>query len=797
MFYLFAVLCVFVNASAQDNVSYQKPPAVIEKLALATFNPGVSFNYDGSWMVEMQRSAGPSVEDLAQPELKIAGLRINPSNFSPSRASNFAGLSLKNVKTRQSVAIKGLPEALKASSVSWNPAGNKIAFLQENRNSIDLYVIDVVTATATKINKTALNIATGNSYDWWDDATILYQATTVAPDAAPKKPAAPDGPVVQQNLGKVAASRTYQDLIKNKYDEDLFRFFAKSQLISNKGGVETAIGSPDYFSSVSISPDKNYLMVERLSGTLSYLVPYYGFATTIEVWDANGKLVKSIAKIPSSELAPSGFDNVLNAPRGHNWIATAPATLGWIEPLDSGFIKKSVPNHDQYVTLAAPFTATTTPVIATPMRMYGVSFVNDEMALVHQGSFAKQKRIWQSLNLKTKELKTLSDRSSNDAYSDPGTPFSVRNQYGRYVPLIYQKTKFIMSAQGASAKGDYPYIGTFDFTNNKQEKLWQSKDPYYEVPVKLLSWNKGVQFVTSRQSNSEPPNYYISSTSGKKQTALTNFPDPQPELRELKKEKLTYTRRDGIQLTANLYVSKNYDPAKDGRLPVIIVAYPREFKQASDAAQVRGSKNTFTQINYGSMVFFALEGYAILDNAEFPIVGEGSKYPNDNFVEQLEWNAKAAIDKIASMGIGDSTRVGVTGHSYGAFMTANLLAHTNLFKAGIARSGAYNRTLTPFGFQNEERTYWQAPEIYNRMSPFSYADKIKTPLLLIHGEADNNPGTFPVQSERLFNAVKGHGGTVRFVQLPFESHGYSAKENILHLLWEEGQWWNKYLKGAK
>lgn len=794
LFFLLS-FCIFTKITAQDNSTYQKPPAVIEKLLLATFNPGVSFNDDGSWMALLQRSAGPTVEDLAQPELRIAGLRINPANFSPSRGSYYTGLTLKNVGTGKETAISGLPEPLRASSVSWNRAGNKLAFLQETRTAIDLYVVDVKTAQAVKINRTPLNTATGNDFSWWDNDQLLYQATTAAPTALPQKPAAPDGPVIQQNLGKVAASRTYQDLIKNKYDEALFRFFATSQLVLNNGGVETPIGKPDLYASIQLSPDKNYLLTERLTGDLSYLVPYYGFASIIEVWDAKGTLVKTIANIPSSELEPSGFDNVLNAPRGHNWVATQPATLGWIEPLDSGFIKHEVPNHDQYVTLDAPFTATPQTVIATPMRMRNVSFVNKDMALVTQGSFAQQKRIWQRLDLSTKTLTTLDDRSTNNAYNDPGTPFAVRNEYGRLVPLIYQKTKFIMNGQGASPKGDYPFVGIFDFTSLKKEKLWQAKDPYYEVPVKLLPQQKGLAFVTSRQSNTQPPNYFI--INGKKETPLTSFPDPQPELRDLKKEKVTYTRRDAIQLTANVYVSKNYDPAKDGKLPVIIVAYPREYKQASDAAQVRGSKNMFTQINYGSFVFFALEGYAVMDNAEFPIVGEGSKYPNDNFVEQLEWNAQAAIDKIASMGIGDSTRVAVAGHSYGAFMTANLLAHTSLFKAGIARSGAYNRTLTPFGFQNEERTYWQAPQVYNRMSPFSYADKIKTPLLLIHGEADNNPGTFPIQSERLFNAIKGHGGTVRFVQLPFEAHGYAARENLLHLLWEEYQWLEKYVKKGK
>lgn len=787
----------FYWAFSQESVKYQKPPADIEKLVLTTFNPGVSFNDAGDWMAIMQRSAAPTVEDLGQPELRIAGLRINPSNFSPSRSAYYVGVSLKNIITGKEYPIKNLPVNLKASQISWNDAGNKIAFINETKSAIDLYVADIKTATAKKVNKVPLNTATGNSYDWMDDETILYHATVASPEAKPKAPVAPDGPVVQQNLGKVAASRTYQDLIKNKYDEELFRFFAKSQLIINKNGIEKKLGAPDYFSGVSLSPDKKYYLIERLSGELSYLVPFDGFAENVEVWDAAGKLVKLIAKRPSSELAPSGFDNTLNAPRGFSWIATKPNTLGWVEPLDSGFIKKNVPNHDAFVTLAAPFAAKPETITHTTMRMYGVNYINDSLALVNQGSMAKQRRVLQLLNLKNHSIKTLSDRSMNDAYNDLGTPFTVKNHYRRNVPLIYQDTKFIMRGQGASSRGDYPFVSVFDFNNLQQQKIWQSKDPYFESPLKLLSYKEAISFITNRQTKTDAPNYYIVSVNDNNEKALTSFPHPQPELRQLRKEKISYIRKDGIQLSANLYVSKSYDPKKDGPLPVMMVAYPIEYKSAADAAQVRGSNNTFTQISYGSFVFFALKGYAVLDNTEFPIVGEGDKYPNDNFIEQLEWNAKAAIDKIASMGIGDSTRVAVAGHSYGAFMTANLLAHTKLFKAGIARSGAYNRTLTPFGFQNEERTYWEAPEVYNRMSPFSYADKIKTPLLLIHGEADNNPGTFPIQSERLFNAIKGHGGIVRFVQLPFEAHGYAAKENILHLLWEEYQWLEKYVKNTK
>jgi dipeptidyl aminopeptidase/acylaminoacyl peptidase len=791
------VICLLaysLHPFAQDNISYQKPPAVLEKLTLASYNPAVSFNETGEWMAILDRSSAPTVEELAQPELRIAGLRINPANFSPSRTPYYISVAIKNTGTGKDYQIRNLPANPKITSPVWNPKGNKLAFLHESRNRIDLYLLDLKNMSAIKINQTPLNLVTGFDFAWYDDDHIIYLTTISQPGAAPVKPVAPEGPVVQQNLGRTAASRTYQDLIKNKYDEDLFRFYGKSQIVINKNGIEKKIGQSGYFQDVEISPDRKFLKIEKLRGELSYLVPFSGFASQVEIWNMNGQPVKKIADIPSSELAPGGFDNVLNAPRRFGWLASKPATMGWISPLDSGLIKKEVKDHDAFVILDAPFTGKADTVLKTSMRLYTINYINDTFALVYLGSVAKQRTIWQLLDLRSGNTRTLSDRSSADAYSDPGTTFTSRNKWGKRVPLIYHQTKFLMQGTGASADGDYPFVNSFDFTTLKQEKIWQCRAPYFEMPVKILSYQDEIRLITSRQTNDEAPNYYIVTPGKNTEVTLTRFPDPQPDLRSLRKEKISYKRADGLQLTANLYVSKNYDPKRDGRLPVIMVAYPIEYKSVADAAQVRGSKHMFTMTGYGSFIPFALMGYAVMDNTEFPIVGEGDHYPNDRFVEQLEQNAKAAIDKIAAMGIGDSTRVAVAGHSYGAFMTANLLAHTPYFKAGIARSGAYNRTLTPFGFQREERTYWQAPEVYFRMSPFSYADKIKTPLLLIHGEADNNPGTFPLQSERLFNAIKGLGGTVRYVQLPFESHGYAAKENILHLLWEEYHWLEKFVK---
>ncbi len=791
---LLALLFPALHLMAQDAIDYQTPPKAIYDLVMAKPTPNVSIDSKGHFMLIMERSAMPSVEDLAQPELRIAGLRINPANFSPSRSSYFINIIIKDITSGKEYPVIGLPANLKGGSLLWSPEEDKVAFTNSSNSVVDIYTIDIKTHIAKKINKAAVNQVLGAAFEWLDNKSILYTAVHQPLSKAPKKPLAPRGPVVQQNLGKIAPSATFQDLIKTPFDESQFEFYATSQLMKNSNGIEIAIGQAAMYAFVNISPDKKYLLAEKIDKPFSYLVTATGFNSTICVMDINGNIIKTIAKLPSSELAPSGYDNVLNAPRAHKWLSNFPATLNWIDPLDSGLIKKKQVYHDAAYTWAAPFNEKPLLLVKTGMRMSNIRDITNNLFFVTEGSRVKHKQVLSKFNIND-SLVTLIDRSTDDAYNDPGTPLTEKNKYGRDIVKLVGGNTIFMRGTGSSPKGDLPFLSSFDINSKERKLLWRCEEPYFESVTDVLDYDKMI-IVTNKQSQEEVPNYFIRDIRNNTINAITAFPDPQPGLRGISKEKITYKRKDGIDLAADLYLPKGYDAKKEGPLPVILWAYPREFKSAADAAQLRGSKYNFIRVGYGSMIFWATQGYAIMDNTEFPIVGEGDQQPNDNFIDQLTWSAEAAIQKIASMGIGDSTRVAVGGHSYGAFMTANLLAHTKLFKAGIARSGAYNRTLTPFGFQNEERTYWQAPELYFSMSPFSYADKIKTPLLLIHGEADNNPGTFPIQSERLYNAIKGHGGTVRFVQLPFESHGYAAKENILHLLWEQNQWLNKWVKQA-
>jgi dipeptidyl aminopeptidase/acylaminoacyl peptidase len=796
LFVLVVSMAFSIMLLAQDG--YQLPPKEIANLLLAKPTPSISLDSKGEWMLLSERNSYPTVEELGQPEVRIAGLRLNPNNFSPSRQAYINNLILKNIKTNKAYKIQGLPANMLATSVRWSLDEKKIAFLNTTATKVDLYVITVSTQQAVKINQQPLNIVTGGSYSWQNDGSILYKTIIAPASNAPKKPITPKGPTIQENLGKAAPGRTFQDLIKTPYDEQLFEFMATAQLVHHKNGIETKIGKPAIYRSISPSPNDKYVLLEIIRKPFSYLVPAFGFPYTVSIIDMNGKLVKQVAEQPSSEGTPSGNDNVQNIQRGFDWRDDEPATLTWIKPLDSGLIKNKVEYHDALYALSEPFSGEAKELLKTKMRLRNISWGNETFAWVTEGLTGKQRSRASRYNPSSGSIETLFERNTTDAYNAPGSPITEKNKYGRNVIKILNGNTLLLNNQtGSSPNGDLPFIAVFNLDTKKSDIRWRCTEGSFEYVEDVLDADKGI-VLTRKETPKDVPNYYIRSLQDNNTAkAITNFSNPYPDLDGVTKQKIQYKRADGVDLTGDLYLPKGYSVDK-GPLPVVMWAYPREFNNAADAAQIRGSKYRFVTINWASPIYYATQGYAVLDNAEMPIVSLNKEAkPNDNFIEQLKMNAEAAINKLAEMGVGDKNRVAVGGHSYGAFMTANLLAHTNLFKAGIARSGAYNRTLTPFGFQNEDRTYWQAPKLYFEMSPFSYADKIKTPLLLIHGEMDDNQGTFPINSERLYAAIKGHGGTVRFVFLPYEAHSYRGKENLLHMLWEQNEWLDKYVKNAK
>ena len=795
---LFVLTCfAFLCASAQ-NTSYQHPPKVIEDIVLAKPSPAARFSDDYQWMLQLEQSALKPLTKLAEPELSLAGTRIKPETFNVNRMAEYSGASLLNIKTRKTEIIQGLPKGAVITSSSFSPNSDKVLFAVEESDGIYLYEAAVMAPVMKKLSNKKLNATSGVNIQWLDNDAFLTQMVPDNYPAAPAESRVPSGPIIQESTGSAMPARTYQDLLTNAYDEKLFDYYFTSQLVKVSGGVVTPVGKPAVYSSISLSPDKSLLLVSEIKHPYSYQVPMSSFPRKYYVMDIAGKIVKELGEHPVIIL-PTGYDTSSPYPRSYSWRADKPATICWVEAQDKGFPRENKVEYSDIVYQSAyPFDQPKQEVVKVKNRYGGISWGDDEFALVSERSQATRRAQTFSFKPASTEAPVLIfDLSTDDNYNNPGTPVTVRNKYNRNVLYMNKKhDELLMTAQGASDQGDMPYISRYNLKTKKNEILWRCEAPYYETIERVVDPAK-LQFVTSRQSIDEPANYFLRDIKRKKSEQITHFEHPYPAMAGVTKEKISYKRADGVNLTATVYLPAGYNKEKDGRLPVLMWAYPREYTSAADASQVRGSNYTFTRINNGSPVFWVLRGYCVMESVEMPIVGNEGVEPNDNFIDQLTMNAEAAVKVIDEMGVGDKNRIAVGGHSYGAFMTANLLTHTKLFKAGIARSGAYNRTLTPFGFQAETRTYWEAPEVYNTMSPFMFADKLNGALLLIHGERDNNSGTFPIQTERLFSALKGHGAVSRYVVLPYESHGYASEENVLHLLYECDQWLEKHVKNAK
>jgi dipeptidyl aminopeptidase/acylaminoacyl peptidase len=794
-----AILGVFL-LSALAAADYQMPPKAIADLVDAPPTPSVLRDPSNRWMLILERPNLISIEELAQPELRLAGIRINPRTHGPSRSSYYTALKLLSIEQGHEIPIKGLPGDARIRNLIWSPDGKYIAFVITNANSQDLWVADTDSGSAGRLISGSISSVYGSPFEWLSDSKALICKTV--PEGMGPAPAAqtvPTGPVIQESSGRKAPARTYQDLLKNSYDEAMFEHLSKVQIITvTLSSEQQAIGSAGIIRRAKPSPNGKYILVETVHRPFSYLVPAYRFPYRVEVWDLDGNLVKQIADLPLAEEIPIAFGAVPTGPRSFGWRSDAPATLYWVEAQDGGDPKADAEIRDKVYTLSSPFTADPDALASLELRYSGMTWGNENLALAY-GRRWKDRRmhVWQIDPDAPGTGKTLLfDYSWQDRYNVPGSALTKRLPNGYSVLLTDKRQKTIyLVGDGASPEGDRPFIDAFNLAGKEKKRLWRSEAPYYERPIDLLNVRK-LTLLTRRESVGEPPNYSLHNLKKDALSQITRFPHPTPQLKDVQKELIRYERADGVKMTATLYLPPGYK-VEDGPLPMLMWAYPREFKSAKAAGQVTSSPYRFVRVSGSSPLLWLAAGYAVLDNPTMPIVGEGEDEPNDKYVEQLVASAKAAVDEVVRRGVAERGRIAIGGHSYGAFMTANLLAHSDLFSAGIARSGAYNRTLTPFGFQAEERTYWQAPEVYYNMSPFMHADDINEPILLIHGQLDNNSGTHPMQSERYYNAIKGHGGTARLVMLPHESHGYRARESIMHVLAEMTDWLEKYVKDGK
>ncbi len=796
---------------AAASLNYQEPVAEIARLAKAQLAPSVRVNSQGTAMLLLARSLYPPIATLSEPELRLGGLRVNPQKNIGSRVRYYDNIkiqylnnraapdaSMPNVESQQTAApATGLPEAPRLAYFSWSPNEQSVAFTHTGANGVELWVLDVTTAKTRRLSKVLLNANLGAPFTWAADSQSLLAKVVPKSRAAliDTGSSVPTGPTVADSQGEKAQNRTYQDLLKSPADEFNFEQLTRSELhrITIKGRAKRWLPAALY-SAVTVSPAGQYVMATQVKRPFSYLVPYYRFAAETNVYTDAGSFVTQLIDRGVEETRPKGFMATTKEKRDFEWRNDQAATITWVQALDGGDPKQDVPFHDELFELNAPFDGEPTALIKTKNRLRQIHWGNASIAVADDVWYDTRNTKSYAFNPSNPAagVVTLFDRNLQDQYSDPGKFATTRNAFNQSVLALDQDQAYLFG-EGFSDAGQFPFVDTIDLRLGSTKRLYQSD--YTDRVERLLSaidLTTG-QLLVSIESPNTYPNYYLRNIRTPTLRQVTQFENPYAALGNTQKTLITYPRADGLTLSGTLYLPETFKVDSGERLPLLLWAYPVEYKDAQSAGQKTSNPNEFTYPYYGSPIFWVTRGFAVLDDAAFPIVGAGDAEPNDSFRQQLVGNAAAAITALDQRGIIDPARVAVGGHSYGAFMVANLLSHSNLFAAGIARSGAYNRTLTPFGFQREQRSYWDAPEVYYDMSPFMHADKMKTPLLLIHGEADNNSGTYPMQSERYFNALKGLGAPARLVILPKESHGYRAQESILHMLWEQDQWLQQHL----
>lgn len=787
---------LFLTALAAD-LGYQQPPAAIQAILDADSPPAVQVSPDGRWMLELQRPNLRPLSELAEPEVKVAGIQINPETNGPAREYAYRGVQLRDVApVRKAKRVDlALPEGARVRNVRWHDDSDRFSFTLTQPTGVELWVATVPDGAVRRLTDPVLNAAYGAPCDWLPgDRGLICKRIPEARGEAPVASRVPTGPIVDESLGRTAPARTYSNLLASPHDEALFEHYLQSELVHiGLDGTITPVRAADIVDEATPSPDGEWLLVRTLHRPWSYHVSADRFPmkTVVLPLDApdRGRVLEDL---PLADDIPIARGSVRTGKRTIGWRADHPATLYAVEALDGGDAAAEAPLRDRISLLSAPFDGEFAPMWSSELRFSTVRWGDDDLAMAWTWRWNDRLlRTWHLDPSGEAESRLLNERSFQDNYADPGDPVMREGAHGRSV--IHQVDGgILLSGRGIRPDGVRPFLDWMDLETGETRTLWKAPTTHYETLTAVLD-DGATTLLTRRQSEDEPPNYHLQPVGRKRSTPVTDFADWAPQFADVRKEVVTYTRADGVELEARVYTPPGWKPA-DGPLPTVFWAYPNEFKSKSDAGQKTKSEHRFTRPHPHSPLWFCLEGYAVVDDPTLPIVGEGETEPNDHFVEQLVSGAEAAVAMAVERGVADPDRLLIGGHSYGAFMTAHLLAHTDLFQAGIARSGAYNRSLTPFGFQSEQRTYWEALDTYITMSPFTHVPKIDEPILLIHGANDPNPGTYPVQSERLFEALKGNGGTVRWVVLPLEEHGYRARESIGHMLWEQFRWADRYVK---
>jgi dipeptidyl aminopeptidase/acylaminoacyl peptidase len=789
----------------QPTTGWRIPPEEVMEVLHAPQLPQVRAAPSGEHLMLADPVTYPPLAELAAPMHKLAGIRVNPVvNDVHGRHGNTSP-RLVAVESGTEVPLP-LPKDLEVHDVSWTADGQRFALIVRHADHMGLWV-GSIEGDLSKIENVAVNQLLGTGVRWLPDQKRLLVRRIPERGPPPKPPAIPTGPEILEGTGAKSRS-TYEarNLLETAHDDVLFEYYATSELVvvdPETGKLET-LGEPAVYASADFSPDGRFLLVERMVGPWSHAVPWWRFASELEVWDTDGKSVASIASLPLADEVP--IHGVPLGPRSAAWRATAPHTLYWVEALDGGDPVAEAAHRDRLMRLDEPYTGRPEEVFKAEHRIVswqgGWGTEGGTLMLTQRERIRRWSYTW-LLDVDKGTSRLWFDLNERDQYASPG--FALRRPLPNGSWVLHQKEGAVyFSGIGATDDGDRPFLDLRHMETGEVQRLFRCEPERYEFFVAFAGDSD--RFVMRSESAVDVPNYHLA-TLGKVAEAaegeatrtltrkpITRFEDPTPQLRQIEKRLVRYKREDGVPLSFQLHLPPGYQEGTP--LPTVVYSYPQEFSDPSTAGQVRGSTQRFSRLSGASHLFFLLQGYAVLDRTAMPMVGDPeSTY--DTFVPQLVADAEAAVAKAVEIGVTDARRIGVIGHSHGGLMVANLLAHTDLFRAGIARSGSYNKTTQPFGFQSERRSLFEARDVYIQVSPTFFADQVNEPVLVIHGNADSNPGTLTLQSEVFFEAVRGSGGTTRLVLLPFEDHGYRARESVEHVLWEQIRWFEKYVKNAE
>jgi dienelactone hydrolase len=807
----------------QENLykeDYLLPPDIVQNILHRDSHFDVLSNLspDKDHVMIPVREDFSSLELMMQKTYRLGMLEICPNVNREWRLSTYGikGLKIFSIAQKKSWVVQ-LPKNILISDMVWSPDGKKIAFLSHLRQGSQVWITDVesgkveaiheafVMATLTGRRRYRRDVISSPSQmlQWTPNGSVI---TLVVPEnrgAEPKRDPIPDSPIIRHTREKATPTPTYPFLLRTSYDRELFRYYTTAQLAELVPGKPLrAIGDPAMYMNVSLSPDGLYILAEKLTEPFSFIVSYSDFPRDLVVMDMDGEILSSIRRIPLQEVAARRDRNgpLDDLPRDVAWRPDGKGlSFLWRVPkTEEGKSKdeeekdknnNGLERKDRLMLLSPPFDLDRAEVIVSSQKKfeeisYGVDGRYAFAKISGRGEdFEKGTDIVAYDLGKTppKRIVLLKDIEEENPLEMPGNILRTMSGNG-VISALTSSDGGAIYLQGEGYRKDFinrPFIDRIEIETGKKERIFESAADMYERPLVALDGDLKA-IVVSRESRTVFPDSWLWKEGGSVMR-LTSNRNPFPEFADCKREDFVFERRDGLEIRGHISLPVGYQSGE--KVPAVFWTYPREygsFKEYERAALRRHNLNAFLQLSTrNASDIWLSQGYAVVV-PDIPIIGEDEDY-NNNYITHLVDSMYAAIRKVDELGNVDVDHLGHGGHSYGAFATANILARTPFFKAGIAGDGAYNRTLTPMTFQSERRFIWEAQDVYLEMSPFFQADHIDTPLLMYHGAVDNNTGTFLIQSERLIQALTGLGKNAVLYIYPFESHGPRCKETYMDM----------------